>query len=205
MISAIVAMSLFALVGAISPGPVNIIATSIGAQHGFKQALPHITGATLAYTLIVWLVGLGVQVYLVRWPFVLEGMGYLGGLFLLYLAYQIAVATPVDTTAHHEPASIPTMMTGAMAQLLNPKAWLVSISGVSLFISGQADKALLLGYFVVISLLMCSVGISSWALLGQGLQKLLADPMRQRYFNWLMSALLVLSVLTIWSSTHTLA
>ena len=204
MTNVIAAMSLFAFVGAISPGPVNIMATSIGVQYGFIRALPHVTGATLAYTFMVWVIGLGLQAFLLRWPVILDLLGYLGGFFLLYIAYQMVLTQPRAVSQTNNVRHIPNAFTGAMAQLLNPKAWLVSISGVSLFVSGQTDPHLLLGYFVLISFLMCSIGISSWALLGQGLRRFFAIPARQRYFNWSMSVLLLLSVLTIWLSPHQL-
>ena len=50
-------MFLFSLAGAISPGPVNLIAASIGARAGFLKALPHVTGASVSYSAIVWLMG----------------------------------------------------------------------------------------------------------------------------------------------------
>ena len=45
MITVLLSMSIFALIGAITPGPVNIIATSSGATFGFVRTLPHIPGA----------------------------------------------------------------------------------------------------------------------------------------------------------------
>jgi threonine/homoserine/homoserine lactone efflux protein len=50
-------MFLFALAGAISPGPVNLVAASLGASAGFCRALPHVAGASLSYAAIVWLMG----------------------------------------------------------------------------------------------------------------------------------------------------
>jgi threonine/homoserine/homoserine lactone efflux protein len=44
-------MSLFVLIGAITPGPVNIIATSSGVRFGFTRTLPHVLGAMISYTL----------------------------------------------------------------------------------------------------------------------------------------------------------
>lgn len=47
-----ISMALFALAGAISPGPVHVIASSQGARHGFWRALPHVRARLL------WLRGL---------------------------------------------------------------------------------------------------------------------------------------------------
>ena len=67
MLTAIIPMFIFALIGAISPGPVNIIATGSGASFGFRRTIPHVFGATIAYTLIVLLVGLGLKNWVIRY------------------------------------------------------------------------------------------------------------------------------------------
>ena len=63
-----VSMAVFALAGAISPGPVNVIASALGATQGFLRALPHVPGATLSYCAVVWLTGSSLQWVLVAYP-----------------------------------------------------------------------------------------------------------------------------------------
>ena len=46
-------MAAFALAASISPGPVNIVALSSGAQYGFRPSLRHVSGATLGFTLLL--------------------------------------------------------------------------------------------------------------------------------------------------------
>jgi threonine/homoserine/homoserine lactone efflux protein len=41
-------MAAFALAASISPGPVNIVALSTGAQYGLRVSMRHVTGALLA-------------------------------------------------------------------------------------------------------------------------------------------------------------
>ncbi|EPP7098025.1 LysE family transporter, partial [Klebsiella michiganensis] len=41
----------------ISPGPVNMVIISSGANHGFRKTLPFISGATTGFTLLLILVG----------------------------------------------------------------------------------------------------------------------------------------------------
>ena len=56
--SLILAMFMFALTMSISPGPVNMVIISSGANHGFRKTLPFISGATTGFTLLLILVGL---------------------------------------------------------------------------------------------------------------------------------------------------
>lgn len=194
--SVFISMFIFALIGAISPGPVNIIATGTGANFGFMRALPHVLGATIAYTLIVFLVGIGLNEVLETYPQITVILQYLGGAFLLYMSYKIATAKPLstDTVAEKKP---PSLLEGALSQGLNPKAWLVSMSGVSLFVVANTPPALYLLIFCIISFVVCFIGVGSWAIIGHLIRKLLANERHQVVFNIVMGLLLSSTVLTI--------
>jgi len=195
-VSVFISMFIFALIGAISPGPVNIIATGTGANFGFMRALPHVLGATIAYTLIVFLVGIGLNEVLETYPQITVILQYLGGAFLLYMSYKIAMAKPLSTDAVAEKKP-PSLLEGALSQGLNPKAWLVSMSGVSLFVVANTPPALYLLIFCLISFVVCFIGVGSWAIIGHLIRKLLANERHQMVFNIVMGLLLSSTVLTI--------
>lgn len=191
-----VSMFIFALIGAISPGPVNIIATGAGANFGFLRALPHVLGATIAYTLIVFLVGIGLNEVLAAYPQITTSLQYLGGAFLLYMSYKIATSKPLtdDTTIKQRP---PSLIEGALSQGLNPKAWLVSMSGVSLFVVANSPTALYLLAFCLISFVVCFLGVGTWAAIGHVIRKVLTNERHQVSFNIAMGLLLSSTVATI--------
>lgn len=198
MATVLLSMSLFALIGAITPGPVNIIATSSGATFGYLRTLPHILGATISYTLIVFLVGTGLNQLLTDTPTITEILKYLGSAFLLYMAYKIATSNG-DNGNDDNKSSPPNFIQGALCQGLNPKAWLVSMSGVSVFVLTQiaTDTLYYLLAYTIISFVLCFVGISTWAIVGHLIREFLAEPKRQRTFNRLMGILLSLTVISI--------
>lgn len=106
--------------------------------------------------------------------------------------------TPTDPsdmrTSSDEPRAWNGFVQGVALQALNPKAWLVALSGVSLFVlkSDQADAAL--AEFCGISLLTCLLGVGCWTVLGRLLARWLAPPARQLWFHRLLAAILVLTV-----------
>jgi threonine/homoserine/homoserine lactone efflux protein len=55
--SLIISMAAFALVASITPGPVNIVALSSGAQFGFRASQRHVAGATLGFVVLLVLKG----------------------------------------------------------------------------------------------------------------------------------------------------
>ncbi len=196
--SVFVSMFIFALVGAISPGPVNIIATGAGASFGFRRAFPHVLGATVAYTLIVLLVGIGLGGLLEAYPQITTALQYPGAAFLLWMAWKIATAEPLsDLQGVTRP---PGMVAGALAQGLNPKAWLVSMSGVSLFVTANTPMMFYLLVFCLISFVVCLLGVGSWAAAGHLISRFLTGRRRQVGFNVVMGLLLSSTVVTIFSS-----
>jgi len=202
MFTIIISMTIFALIGAISPGPVNIIATGAGANYGFMRALPFVLGTTISYTLVVFLVGIGLNAVLETYPQITRSLQYIGGAFLLYMSYKIAMAKPITASQQQETEltalqTPPSFIHGFLAQSLNPKAWLVSMSGVSLFVSTNSPASFYLLIFCVISFSCCFFGVGTWAMIGQLISSFLSNQKRQRLFNLIMGLLLSITVLFI--------
>lgn len=190
MLTVIIPMFIFALIGAISPGPVNIIATSSGAVFGFRRTMPHVFGATIAYTLIVLLVGVALSHSLTNYSELSHVLRYVGSIFLLYMSYKIATAVPSKSEDIAVAKQAPSLIEGALAQGLNPKAWLVSMSGVSLFVTSHSQATLYLIIFAIISFTICLFGISVWAAVGYSIRRFLSTTRRQVGFNIMMGLML---------------
>lgn len=199
MPTAWISMAFFALAGAISPGPVNVMASSLGARQGFWHALPHVAGASLSYCAVVLLMGGSMQVLLQTWPALTTVTQYVGALYLLYLAARIAMAPVQALDAHTADAQAPdwrrSALQGVLTQSLNPKAWLVALSGVSLFVPQGATSASRLWLCCAISGVVCFVSVACWAALGTLIRRWLQKPRYQRVFNRVLAGLLVLTVL----------
>ncbi|MEZ8142042.1 transporter [Enterovibrio norvegicus FF-162] len=195
--SVILAMATFAFVGAVTPGPVNILATSTAVNAGVKEAAKHVLGASLAYAFVVYLSGNVMQGLLHVLPKLEAVMQVVGSLYLFYLAYKIFTAPVTRIAASHTARS--GLWIGSLTQLLNPKAWLVAMSGISLFVFGRGDENLYLLIFTSVSLVLCLIGVGVWAVLGTVLASRLENPRQQRQFNRVMGVLLAVSVLMIWT------
>ncbi|EEX93934.1 efflux family protein [Vibrio orientalis CIP 102891 = ATCC 33934] len=190
------AMVIFAFVGAVTPGPVNLIATSTAAQFGKFTAAKHVIGASLAYALVVFITGNTLN-SLVEWlPRIELGMQLVGSAFLIYLAYKIYSAPFGQLDVEEERHS--SWINGALVQLLNPKAWLVAMSGVSLYVIGQSEQQVWLWMYTAVSLLACLIGVGLWAVVGSLFTKQLHEPRKQQFFNRVMAVILFVSVLMIW-------
>lgn len=200
MFTVFISMALFALVGSISPGPVNVIATSTAANYGIKRAMPYVMGATLSYTLIVFLAGVLLESLATVVPQFAGGMRIIGGGFLIYMAFKIAMSAPnLGIKQERKPA--PTLFDGAISQGINPKAWMVSMSGISLYVVGQTSSGYYLSMFCLLSFVICFFGVSAWAVAGSVIGQYLQSQRRQVIFNIVMAMLLISSVLSMWFVT----
>ncbi|MEZ8823981.1 LysE family translocator [Vibrio amylolyticus] len=196
MNSLMLAMVVFAFVGAVTPGPVNLLATSTAINRGMKEALKHVMGASIAYAMVVFFSGSVMQTIALLLPKLEFSMQISGSAFLLYLAVRIYTA-PVSAMEMTS-SQARSWWVGALTQLLNPKAWLVAMSGVSLYVLGQENPTSSLILFTSVSLIVCFVGVGIWAVIGQILASKLENPTQQRQFNKVMAVLLGVSVSLIW-------
>lgn len=196
MLSVVLSMLAFALVGSIAPGPVCVVAVTAGAQAGFVRASAFVLGASLGYTLMVLLIGLGLLGSLQHQPELLRWLTWFGAVYLLYLAWRIG-SSRAAVLGSLTGLQVPGFWAGAMAQWLNPKAWLFSVSGISIFVGSSAASGRYLLIFCILSLLMCLLGVGSWALAGHLLGRRLPSARAMLWFNRLMGLLLVGSVALI--------
>ncbi|WHR52078.1 LysE family translocator [Vibrio furnissii] len=198
MVSLLSAMALFAFVGAVSPGPVNVMATYAGAQFGWRKASIHVLGASVAYVLVVFICGVALGEMSQGIPLLVPIMRWVGSLYLLYLAVRILLAKDLGLNSNPQMAMKALFVQGSLIQLLNPKAWIFASSGVSLYVLNQVNTHSALGWFCSLSLVICFIGVGVWAVLGQSVAQWLNSPRRQRWFQLILAAMLCVSMIIIW-------
>ncbi|GHA10684.1 hypothetical protein GCM10008090_20440 [Arenicella chitinivorans] len=193
MFASILSMSLFALLMSVSPGPVNLIALSTGTRTGLLSAVPFVLGATLGFTLLLIVVGLGLYGLTGDSPVVRFILSLVGASYLVYLGRLIYAAEPA--ASKHQVVS-KGFVSGALLQWLNPKAWSASASGVVMFeLAGSASK---LALFVALYAPICLLGIGVWAWLGARLrQRQLPESAMLRLNQALGLCLMVLALLLV--------
>ena len=174
MNSLILAMATFAFVGAVTPGPVNLLATSTAVNHGIRAAATHVVGASVAYAVVVFISGSIMQTIVTVLPKLEMVMKFAGSFFLCYLAYKIYTA-PISSVEASG----------------NARSGLLTVIG-------QENERLALIVFTLVSLLICLLGISVWAMVGRILADYLENSTKQRQFNRVMAGLLGISVTMIW-------
>lgn len=194
------ALIAFCFVGVITPGPNNLMLMASGANFGFRRTVPHMLGVALGMPVLTALVGLGIMRVFEAWPLVQHILTAVSLLYLLWLAWKIANAAPPRQA---EATGTPlTFLQAAAFQWVNPKAWVMALTAITLYAGGREPVAILwvAGTYACVAV----VSTTSWTALGQQIRRLLATRLRLRIFNWTMATLLVVATLAsvLWPSDH---
>lgn len=190
------ALALFALVSSITPGPNNLMLMASGANFGFRRTLPHMMGVGLGFMLMLFLVGVGLIGLFDAVPASYTAMKVASVLYMSFLAWKIATAAaPQNGAASGKPFSF---LQAAAFQWVNPKAWTMALSAVTLYAPDRSYLAI-----AVVTLVFGAINLPSvslWTILGLRLQVLLTSRARLRLFNGVMAALLLGSLIQVlWS------
>ena len=197
-VSLLVAMMSFAFVTSATPGPNNIMLLASGANFGFWRTVPHMLGIGVGMAGLLTVALLGLGSLFMQWPLAQTLLKVVGALYLLWLAWKIGSA-PVAQAVQADKATSQRAQPfrwwqAALFQFVNPKAWMMALSGVSSFtLAGDlywSSGLMLIIAFAVINL----PSISMWAGLGVALQRLLSTPKRRRIFNIVMGLLTAATV-----------
>ena len=191
----IISICLFFFVTAFTPGPNNIVASYSGFNFGVIKTIPHILGVTLGFTALIISLIVGLVNIFKLYPLIQEVLKYLGTLFLLYLAFKISFSNTDNNSSSENPVKF---IETFFFQFLNPKGVIVGIIVVSTHI--QLDENYInYSFQIIISALLFSVtSITSWTLVGKFLRKFATNEKFIKYFNYAMSLLLLLSIVTFY-------
>jgi threonine/homoserine/homoserine lactone efflux protein len=185
----------FAISMSATPGPNNVMVTSSGATFGFARSLPHIAGVAIGFPLMIVAVALGAGNLLHVFPILHEVLRWGGAAYLLWLAFRIATAQP-GLRPGARPSRPLNLLQAALFQWVNPKAWIIALSGIATYtdthhVVGQA-LTLALFFFIVTVLTLIF-----WTMMGVSAARLLRSTRSLRIFNLAMSALLVASLIPL--------
>ncbi|MHA3976298.1 LysE family translocator [Halovulum sp. GXIMD14794] len=195
-VDAILALAAFAFVTSITPGPNNLMLMASGANFGLRRTLPHMLGVGLGFMLMLLLVGVGLAQVFERYPLARDLLRALSVTYLLYLAWKIANAAPPEAgEAQGRPI---TFLQAAAFQWVNPKAWAMALTAVTVHAPGHGLGAVALVALIFGLVNLPSVG--SWTLLGTQLSRWLSSPARLRMFNRAMALLLVATLYPVLTS-----
>lgn len=191
----IIAVATYNFVMYVTPGPNNAILTASGIKFGFIRTLPNLFGIPTGHGLQLMLVCLGLGSLFIAFPILLEILRYVGATYLLYLSYKMFGSLNVNIK---ENKSRPlTFFEAIIFQFVNPKAWIICSTAVSIFYPNDASIFLGTFFMVFMSTIVNLPSISIWAFGGSIIGKYLKNVKLKKFVEFLLALMLILTSIYI--------
>ncbi len=185
----------FTMSTVMSPGPNNIMLLSSGLTFGYKKTIPHMFGIILGFPLMVLIIGLGMGALFEKFPLVLTVLKVVGILYLFWMAYKIARNSSSYEVDENNQSKSFTFVQSALFQWVNPKAWIMAITAISVFVSSNENSMIQVLIIAFIYFLSLCISSNTWAFGGILLKKFIKNSKSVQKINVIMAILLVASVL----------
>ncbi len=196
--SAYASLLIYSMVMSVTPGPNNLLLATSGLAYGFRRTLPALVGTLAGIGMLFVISGAGVGAIVLANPQAQVVLRAFGAAYLVYLALRLWRASTIPEAERRSPLRI---WHAAAFQFINPKAWMMTVTAVSLYVAaGPAYWATLA--FVSATFLIVSIpSIAIWAGFGAAMKSALREPSRVKLFNRAMAVLTILSagLVFLWS------
>lgn len=195
IVNELVALTGFAFVGSVTPGPNNTVLLASGLRFGFRRTLPHILGTALGIGALVLGVAAGIGVLFDAVPASELALKVAGSAYLLYLAFLVSGSRGIARTEVSRPLSL---LQAVAFQCVNPKAWIFAIVAVGTFLPPDVSRGRAVALLMGVSMVVIVGSSSIWAAGGAALRGVVDDERSHRLVGISLAVILVTSVVFIW-------
>tara|TARA_B100001123_G_C14859393_1_gene847392 strand:- start:55 stop:663 length:609 start_codon:yes stop_codon:yes gene_type:complete len=191
----IIAISAYNFVMYATPGPNNSILTTSGIKFGFIRTIPNIFGIPTGHGLQLALVCFGLGSLFTNFPIFLDILRYVGATYILYLAFKIFGSLNVSSS--EEKARPLRYYEAILFQFVNPKAWVICITAVSLFYPEKENLIIGTIFMVIMSTIINIPSISIWAFGGSIIRRYLKNQFLKKILEWALAILLIGTAISV--------
>lgn len=185
---------MFCVVMSFTPGPNNLMATSSGLTHGVRRTVPLILGVMAGFLLLMAVAAAGVGALLLADPRAGLALRLLGAGYMLWMAWKLWTSRPALELETRPPLRA---WHGAVLQVVNPKAWMMAVAAISIYVAPTRNFGFGLGAVTLLIEAFSFASMMTWAAFGAGLRAALGGPERVRRVNQGMAVLAALTAALI--------
>ena len=125
----------------------------------------------------------------------LEILKYIGAIYLLYLAWKMFGSLNISIA--EEKSSPLKYYEAILFQFVNPKAWVICITAVSLFYPEKENLIIGTLFLVIMSTIINLPSISMWAFGGSVIRHYLSNEKLKKSVEWFLALLLLGTAISI--------
>ncbi len=191
----ILSLSLYMFVTSCSPGPNNVVASHSGFNHGVKKSIPLMLGVIFGFTTMLAIVNFGLINIFNIYPVIQKILIGTGTIFLIYLAYKISFSKTSNENDNLKPVNF---VETFLYQFLNPKGVIVAIIAVSNYTESGSNFINYSIWMLSVAFIFAIISIIFWTLLGKFMRKFATNDKFIKWFNYVMSTLLISCIATFY-------
>ncbi len=178
-----------------SPGPNNVVASHSGFIHGIKKSIPLMLGVIFGFTTMLAVVNFGLINVFNIYPIIQKILIGTGTIFLIYLSYKISFSKSSNEKGNLKPVNF---IETFLYQFLNPKGVIVAIIAASTYTESGINFINYSMWMLGIAFLFAIISIIFWTFLGKFMRKFATNEKFIKWFNYVMSALLLSCIATFY-------
>ena len=178
-----------------SPGPNNVVASHSGFNHGVKKSIPLMLGVIFGFTTMLAIVNFGLINIFNIYPVIQKILIGTGTIFLIYLAYKISFSKTSKQNDNLKPVNF---VETFLYQFLNPKGVIVAIIAVSNYTESGSKFINYSIWMLSVAFIFAIISIIFWTLLGKFMRKFATNEKFIKWFNYVMSTLLISCIATFY-------
>jgi threonine/homoserine/homoserine lactone efflux protein len=175
-----------------TPGPNNLMLMTSSAKFGLKRTVPHGTGVTLGFPVMVFLVSLGLGEIFHAVPVLKTVLIYFAAAYLLWMAWHLLGLKVGDIRAGDRPFRI---HEAALFQWINPKGWAMAMSFAAAFVVSGPDRFTSIVWLTLGCLTIAPLSTLTWMVFGERLQVYLKKTESERFLGAILALLLLAAVI----------
>lgn len=191
----IVGYGIFAFVTAITPGPNNYLLFSHGKAFGMNDSRKLMLGIFTGFFTMACISGYGVGEIITQNQTFGLILKIVGSIWLFYLAF---VLSKLNSDIKAEKPVKLTFIQAYLMQFINPKAWIVAITGAGAFMPHLGNIHL---NVFVLAISFNIVGLPCmlvWIKFGDLISKLIKSEKSSRILGYTLFGLMMVSIVMIW-------
>ena len=186
---------IFASVTCITPGPNNLMLFSYGKAYGFDDSSKVMLGIGLGFFTMLCLSGYGVAEIISNSAVLELVLRIIGSLWMLYLAFVLSKMSVEIMPGENKRIAF---SQAYFQQFVNPKAWIMAISGAGAFMPNFGNIHLDVFIFAIFFAVVGIPCMFIWLKMGDVIAKIIKSEKSNRILGYTMFSLMIISIVTIW-------
>lgn len=186
---------IFALVTSITPGPNNLLLFSYGKNYGFKDSSKLMMGIFLGFFVLLYGSGYGIAEIITKNATIGLVLKIISSIWLFYLAI---VLSKLDSDISIKSNSRIGFYHGFFMQFVNPKAWIMAITGAGAFLPHFANIHISVFVFAITFGVIGVPCMILWISFGDFISTLLKSEKANKVLGYVLFVLMVICIGMVW-------